>query len=276
MKPSNKIIIYDEDCPLCSAYTSAFVKTGILNEEGRRNFSNIDADIFNLVDKTKCNNEIPLIDTQTKQVWYGIDALLELLNTKIPFIKKLGNRPPVKWMLHRLYKFISYNRKVIVAIPSKNKYDSSPDFNMRYRLYFLICFLLFNSFMLLPLYNSIFSVSFIAGSSFPAVQYAHLAFVAVNISGAFFLGRKNAFEYLGQINMLALICILLLIPLLLVNRFTGLSNTDINNFYMGMVCMFIITDYRRRMRYAGIIQNYPALVALNVCCLIAFILYLIY
>ncbi len=27
----NQTLLYDEDCPLCQAYTSAFVKTGILD-----------------------------------------------------------------------------------------------------------------------------------------------------------------------------------------------------------------------------------------------------
>jgi hypothetical protein len=100
--------------------------------------------------------------------------------------------------------------------------------------------------------------------------------VAANILGAIFIGKKNAFEYLGQINMLALICTLLLIPLFIVNRFTRLSDIDINNFYLGMVAMFIVTDYRRRMKYAGVIKKYPALVVANISCLLAFLFYLIY
>jgi len=96
MKTSSKIIIYDDGCPLCAAYTFAFVAAGILNGQGRKNFSNIDTATFELIDKAKCNNEIPLVDTDTKQVWYGIDALLELLDSKIPFIKFVGNIKPVK------------------------------------------------------------------------------------------------------------------------------------------------------------------------------------
>ena len=140
----------------------------------------------------------------------------------------------------------------------------------------MICFMLFNSLMLKPLYHSVFSQSFIAGSSLAQLQYAHFIFVAVNISAAFFLNRKNAFEYLGQVNMLALICILLLVPLLIINRVNGSLSADVNNFYLGMVAMFIITDYRRRMKYAGVIQKFPVLVALNISCLFAFIIYLIY
>jgi predicted DCC family thiol-disulfide oxidoreductase YuxK len=83
MKSSSKILIYDDGCPLCSAYTTAFVKAGMLDKEGRKNFNTIDANTFALIDKQKCNNEIPLIDTRTNEVWYGIDALLEILSSKI-------------------------------------------------------------------------------------------------------------------------------------------------------------------------------------------------
>jgi len=38
----NQTLLYDEDCPLCQAYTSAFVKTGILDENGKKPFTKIE------------------------------------------------------------------------------------------------------------------------------------------------------------------------------------------------------------------------------------------
>ena len=81
----------------------------MLEKDGRKSFNNIDAGTFALVDKQKCHHEIPLVDIRTNQVWYGIDALLELLSTKPPGIKFLGNIKPVKWLLQKLYSFISFN-----------------------------------------------------------------------------------------------------------------------------------------------------------------------
>ena len=76
---SNKIIIYDDNCPLCSAYTNAFVKTGFIDKEGRRDFSTISPELLKKIDLHKSVNEIPLVDIKSNQVWYGIDALLEVL-----------------------------------------------------------------------------------------------------------------------------------------------------------------------------------------------------
>ena len=276
MKTSSKIIIYDDGCPLCAAYTSAFVVTGLLNDQGRKNFSNIDAATFECIDKAICNNEIPLIDTETKQVWYGVDALLELLDSKIPFIKTIGNIFPVKYCLQKMYKFISYNRKVVVATSEKNGYDCSPDFNVRYRVFFLAFFLFFNTWMLEPLFETVFSNSFIRNSSFNQIQWAHLLLVGCNIAIAASLGIKKGLEYAGQVNMLALTCILLIVPLHLVNQNTNILATSINNFYLCMVSLFIIKEYIRRMKYALVIPLHPGIVCINIISVLLFIFYLVY
>ncbi len=275
MKTSSKIIIYDDGCPLCAAYTAGFVASGMLTAQGRRNFSNVDAVTFGLVDQARCNNEIPLVDTDTQQVWYGIDALLELLNQKIPFIKFIGNIKPAKWFLQRTYKFISYNRKVIVGAAPKIGYDCSPDFNIPYRVYFLVFFFLFNTLMLIPLYQSVFSKSFIGGSSFAQLQSSHFVIVTVNITIAIILGGKKGLEYLGQVNMLALTCILLIVPMHFLTQFVNILDEAIHNFYLGLVALVVIREYFRRMKYAQVLKEHVWIVAVNMISLAAFFAYLI-
>lgn len=53
MKARSKVIIYDDGCPLCAAYTNAFVKTGMLAKEGRKNFNEIDPGLFAYIDQKK-------------------------------------------------------------------------------------------------------------------------------------------------------------------------------------------------------------------------------
>ncbi len=268
------MLIYDEDCPLCSAYTKAFVYTGLLEEAGRKSFREVGIETLGLVDTKKCNNEIPLIDYNTKEVWYGIDALLEILDSKVPFIKFIGNITPVKWILTKAYKFISYNRKVIVARRAGAGYDCSPDFNARYRLVFLLCFLVFNSLMLYPLYAGVFNRSFIGGSSYMQVQFAHLIFVGVNISSALLLKKKLAYEYLGQVNMLALITVLLLVPLLLINNIFTTTGNWFTNSYLVLLTIFITSQYIHRMNYAGVLPHHHGLIAVNILSVLFFLTYL--
>lgn len=271
---NSKVIIYDDNCPLCSAYTSAFVKTGLISKEGRRNFSGIDETLMNQIDLRRSVNEIPLIDTATHQVWYGIDALLEILQQKMPVVKTIGNNCCVKWVLQKLYKFISYNRRVIVASKNeKNGFDCSPDFDVRYRLLFLFVFLIFNTLMLFPLQEYVLHKS-IFNSTIVSLQWSHTILVCINISIGLLLGKKTGLEYLGQINMTALTAILLCVPLVFLNKYVDVKDS-FNNYYLGMVTIFVLHEYLRRMRYIGFVKNRKLVIAVNVGCLVFFLTYLL-
>lgn len=272
---NNKMIIYDDNCPLCSAYTNAFVKAGMINKDGRKDFSSIDKTLLEKIDAKRSVNEIPLIDTETKQVWYGIDALLEILQQKIPGIKTIGNIKPIKWFLQKLYKFISYNRRVIVAAEKKKEgFDCSPDFNARYRFLFLAFFLLFNSVMLFPLQEYVLGKS-IFKSNIISLQVVHTVFVLINISIGLMLKRKDRYEYLGQINMIALIAILLCIPLILINSYFQFSDGLFNSYYLGILTLFVVHEYFRRMKYIGFNKRYKAIMLANIASLTVFLTYLI-
>jgi predicted DCC family thiol-disulfide oxidoreductase YuxK len=271
---NNKIIIYDDSCPMCSAYTNAFVKTGFIDKEGRKDFSTISPALLAKIDIQKSVNEIPLIDTKTNTIWYGIDALLEVLDEKIPFIKKTGNIKPIKWLLQKLYKFISYNGRVIVAIPKKeNGFDCSPGFNTRYRFAFLATFLLFNTWMLFPLQAHVLNKS-IFNSNIIKLQVVHTLFVCINIGIGTSLKKKDGYEYLGQINMVALLAMLCSVPLICINKIFFLPNGMFNSFYLGMLAFFVVHEYLRRMRYIGFNRRYKKILLVNISSLILFITYM--
>ena len=87
----NKILVYDDNCPLCTWYSGLFIKYGLLNPDGIRSFSTLDSDLLSRIDFDKSRNEIPLLDIADNKVIYGIDALLEILDQKIPCIKTIAN-----------------------------------------------------------------------------------------------------------------------------------------------------------------------------------------
>ncbi|MES2774331.1 MAG: DCC1-like thiol-disulfide oxidoreductase family protein [Bacteroidota bacterium] len=136
MKTKNRqALLYDDNCPLCAAYTTAFVKAGLLQKENRIAFSSINIRQFPL-DTNRARHEIPLVDLETGEVKYGVDALAEILNQKLPFIKPVLSIRWVHWLFKKLYSFISYNRKIIVAKPSfaKGCFDCSPDYSFKHRV----------------------------------------------------------------------------------------------------------------------------------------------
>lgn len=272
---NSKIIIYDDNCPLCSAYTNAFVKTGMIDKAGRKDFSSIEPTLIEKIDMKRSINEIPLLDTETNEVWYGIDALLEILQQKIPGIKKAGNIKPVKWLLQKLYKFISYNRRVIVAAKKQTTgFDCTPDFNTRYRFMFMAVFLIFNTLMLFPLQYYVLGKS-IFNSNITSLQVAHAIFVFINITIGLLLKRIDRYEYLGQINMIAVMAILFCVPLIIINRYVDLADGLFNTYYLGMLTLFVVYEYFRRMGYIGFNRKHKGIMLVNITCLAFFITYLI-
>ena len=264
-----KTLIYDNECPLCVAYTGAFVKTGLLDTAGRKHFNEVSPSLLQQIDEQKCFNEIPLIDETNGKVWYGIDAMLEILGSRFPLIKTIGNCPPVNWLLKKIYKLVSFNRKVIVGQPSSGL-NGNPDFNTKYRVLFLLAGLVVNSW-LFTLFYPLFTKSIFSNADFLQFQVAHFSFVGINVSIAAVLGKRKGLEYLGQVNMLAMTCMLLLLPL---NAAGDVFGNGLINFVMGAICFLIMREYIRRMKYAGILGNYKMIVALNITSLLGFFLYL--
>jgi len=272
----NIILVYDDNCPFCCWYSRQFVRFGFLPNTGRQGFSSADTSLINLIDFEKSRNEIPLIDKTNGQVFYGIDSLLEILDQKIPWIKKTGNIPAIKWFLKKLYKLISYNRKVIVAKKcGPGRIDCSPDLNIRYRLLFMGIFLVFNTLMLFPLHRYIFSTLPFYSLTIIEIQTLHLGFVIINSIIAIKLPRVKAFEYLGQLNMLALTTVFLLILLLFLNQF-ALPQWSVL-LYLFIAVLIIFKEYIRRMDFAGVLVSNKWIASINLAsftCLLFYISYL--
>ena len=269
----NKILVYDDNCPLCTWYSGLFVKYGFLNAEGRKPFSTLDDKLLSKIDFDKSRNEIPLLDTSTYKVLYGIDALLEILDQKIPFIKATGNFAPLKWGLKKFYKLISFNRKVIVAKKcGAGSIDCSPDTNNLYRFIFMALCLAFNTLMLIPYQNNLFSKLSYYHVDIYELQAAHFTFVIINCILAFSFSKARSYEYLGQVNMLALSAILLLLPLMILHNF--FFSELFSTAWLIVIATIIFKEYARRMEYTGILSNNKWIVSINLLSLTGFILFL--
>jgi len=269
----NAILVYDDNCPLCSWYSSLFIRYGFLPEQGRKAFSTLDISLLQKIDFNRSRNEIPLIDTSNGTVAYGLDALLTILGDKYPWIKKAGKWKLVYWFFRRLYKLISYNRKVIVAKKcSTGAIDCAPDINYGYRFLFMLIGLMFNTLMLFPLQTNVFT-PFNGSISIISLQSAHFGLVGMNCMLALTVDKKKAFEFLGQVNMLALTAILLLLPLLIIHQCVSLSDTFIW-IYLIAATIVVVREYIRRMQYAGILLVNKWIVSINFVSIIAFLLFI--
>ena len=121
---------------MCSWYTGKMVNAGMLENNGRVPFEQLDLDNQCRLDLKRARHEIPMIDQTTGEILYGLDALTVVFANSYPFLKPLITQSWFKIMLRPLYYFISYNRRIIAggAPENPNAFSFAPDFNLHWRL----------------------------------------------------------------------------------------------------------------------------------------------
>lgn len=137
---SQHTIIYDDECPLCDLYTSTFLKTGMLDEQGREKFTTIiKCSTTTSVDWNRARNEIALLNRKDNSVVYGVDSLMTILGYQRSVLKSLFHNRVFHYLMQQFYFFISYNRKVIVpAAVFEARNSCTPDLKLSYRWAYII------------------------------------------------------------------------------------------------------------------------------------------
>lgn len=241
---NNHTILYDEDCPLCNAYTSTFINTKMLDEEGRKPYCKISNHEREFVDIERAANEIALVDNENKEVIYGIDSLLKIIGFSFPLIEKIGNFAPVNFLLRKLYSFISYNRKVIM--PSEKKEDPnlecSPSFNFKYRLLYIVLGLLITVVTLFK-FSELIEI-------LPASSYQREVFLAVGmvVSQLLFIIKKDyqtQINYIGNIITVSLFGCIGLFQLMLLHSIFPIPQSVILVGFTGTVALMFFEHKRR-------------------------------
>jgi predicted DCC family thiol-disulfide oxidoreductase YuxK len=132
------VIIYDDHCPLCHLYTGAFVKTGMLDPDGRQAYTCLPPETAGLLDEERSCNEIPLVDLRTGTVVYGVDSLFKVLGHRFPALRPLFRLRPFQGLARTAYAFVSYNRKVVIPGQVFEAAGAcTPTFHLPWRLSYL-------------------------------------------------------------------------------------------------------------------------------------------
>ena len=127
--------LYDDACPMCKGYTGVF--TGLHWSE-RRAFSKLKAGDIPALDLNRGRHEIPLVNTETGEVIYGLEAMTTVVGNALPFLKPLIRSRFFIAALKPLYWLITYNRRVIAGTkPPVEGFDCAPDFHFGWRLTYL-------------------------------------------------------------------------------------------------------------------------------------------
>lgn len=241
-------LIYDEDCPLCNAYTGAFIKHKWLDSEGRSSYQQVSQDLECRIDMQRSRSEVALIDKQTNQVFYGIDAMMRVIGNKIPLLQPLFRQRWFYWFMKRVYFFISYNRKVIAAVkPSHTAARGcTPAFSFEYRLAYLLFGWLFTLWIWTIYARSLKTI-------IPQVSAASLLWIfagQIALQGILMgISRpKKTMEYLGNVTTVSLIGSLLLLPAGLLANLFSIHAPIVFACYLWLVIVFISWEHLRRIQ----------------------------
>ncbi len=242
-KLKNNTLVYDDQCPLCSGYTHYFIRSGMLDNQGRIAYSSLPDNISESIDTAKARNEIALINKETGKVVYGVESLLIVLGNNWPIVRKLGSIRPIHFLIKQLYFFISYNRKVIS--PAKQTQNSCiPDVNYFYRCCYLLLAWLITSFTLFA-YANYFGTTIPSGS-----LYRELAISAIQIPFQLvvllILRQPKKLAYHGNMMTVSVIGSLMLFPMLILNQWVMIPS--LNLVYFFLVVAFMIYEHKRRVQ----------------------------
>ncbi len=212
---THKAIIYDSECPLCAAYTKAFVKLKLLRPAERIAFSELgDQEFIPRMDRSRQGNEIPLVDLDGGKTLYGLDALVFLLSRRWKWIGTAMRFRPLSLFFRQLYAMISYNRRVILAKKFKTIACScAPDYHVGYRLLFIVFAALIS-----VLITWSFGVSLAQAAGY-AGNFAGLKMLAacgtgwmLSILTAILFMKSDRLEYAGHLAVLQLTGVFVLVP----------------------------------------------------------------
>ncbi|UTN04727.1 hypothetical protein L0669_02205 [Flavobacterium bizetiae] len=240
----NQTLLYDEDCPLCSLYTTGFVKSGMLDENGRKSYCQLSDEEQNFVDLKRAPNEIALVDNKTKTVTYGIDSLIKVIGFSFPLIEKIATIKPIHYILRKMYSFVSYNRKVIIPgnVKEENKLQCVPDFNYKYRFLFIGFALTITTFVLFEYSNLIPVLPKTSIAREVALAFGQIVFQSLFILN---FNKQTIINYAGNLMTVSLMGSLILLPILIVSQLIIIPAIIILGWFAITVLIMFAEHFRR-------------------------------
>ncbi|MNK19693.1 hypothetical protein D3C87_379210 [compost metagenome] len=239
----NHLILFDEECPMCRMYTSTFVSTGLLDEEGRAAYQELPTQACPMVDRQRAANEIALVNQETGEVTYGIESLFKIFALMMPFFAPLFRFKPFVWLMSKVYAFIAYNRRVIVPPAKGENYQFQPTFKLHYRIAYLIFTWLVTAYIL-SAYTGLMQGLLPAGHAYREyfVCGGQILFQGLVIT---IINRDKIWGYLGNMMTISFAGALLLLPAMLLSAWFSLSPYFYLAWFMAVAGLMLLEHIRR-------------------------------
>ncbi len=244
----NHKLLIDKNCPMCNIYGKTFKRLNMLDQESITPYQLVGESLTCTIDMHRAQNEVALHDTLTGKTIYGLDSMIEIFAQGKTWIKKPLQFPLIYLPLKQLYKFITYNRKVIAGNIKSPAGDRicEPDFNYFYRTLFIVLAALFTG-LVLNSYTS--NITSYFGFKTPWFVEYLICFGQIVWQGAMILlwSRKNSWDYLGNMSAVSTLGGLLLMPLLFLNSFFDFSGM-VFLVYFTVVVSIMLWEHLRRCK----------------------------
>jgi hypothetical protein len=252
MKPlANHKLLIDANCPMCRVYGAAFEKYNIVENNTCQPYQYAEPTLTNFIDMARAKNEIALINTQTNETVYGINALQLILSNKYSWLAPIFSSKLPMYLLKKLYTFISTNRKVIApSAHNINTLDCTPTLNKKYRIiYFLIVAVL--SSVVLNKYSHHLSTWIGSSNSFGRellICLGQIAWQTIILKQTL---KHKLYDYLGNMITVSLIGTLLLLPIMLLGKIFIIPPL-MYLLYFGLVVSYMLFEHIRRCKLLNI------------------------
>ncbi|NTS43426.1 DUF393 domain-containing protein [Flavisolibacter sp. BT320] len=242
------VILYDAACPMCDLYTKGFQTAGMLDENGRLPYQDMPANLACSVNMERSVNEIALVNSTTGKVYYGVESLLQIIVHSLPVLKPLAKNKAFLFLVDKLYKAVSFNRRVILPAVKKEMQNPAfaPSFNARYRAVYIVFALVVSAFVL-------HRYSFFLNAILPASSFGREALICTGQlvwQGAmvFFLDRKKSWDYLGNLMTVSLAGSLLLGVVMAIGGVFGIQDGFFYLALFGLTVSLMLLEHMRRVR----------------------------
>lgn len=247
----NHKLIIDESCPMCKLYGKCFVNTKLIDQETIHYYQTVNSSIFDQIDQERAKSEVAFVDTKSGKVIYGAAAFLTILSHKSPVLKWLFKQRLVYYFIVHLYRLISFNRHLIVStqrgIVGR---DCTPQHNLLYRWIYLILGALFTGFVVnqftFQLYQQL-------GWEHTYWQEYFVCFgqIGWQFLVLYFINKKQRMNYLGNMTTVSVIGALLLLPILLLNKYLIFSSITLLAGF-GLIVAFMLLIHLKRSAHLGL------------------------
>jgi predicted DCC family thiol-disulfide oxidoreductase YuxK len=224
VQSSDKILVYDSDCPMCTAAVARLLRMRLVKREQAVSDQDLAGPDLEAAQAAGIRNQLVVLDPETRETRAGSDGLLWIIadNTNHRALVRLLSLPGLRHLLRWGYETISYNRRIVSPPRHQVRCDCEPEVTLTRRL-MLIVPLLSAALLLAGLFGaSVFVGGALgqAGSGAVVMVAAEGALVmALAIAACIALGGGQRVDYVAHLSVTVFASSLVLIPSTLIVPF---------------------------------------------------------